>query len=181
MFVHWPQLQERYLRQAYRIEGYYHKHDGTPIVGGYLVKDSIGRPIVRRNLMEMLGEAVERQGIPILYNKRVMRYFEEDEKGGVELEGGERMTADVVAACDGVHSRSSILITGQRPGAISSEAAVYRTSVNAEYIFAKDPSLRKRFELHDGKPYLNWLVGPANHGLVFSDGENICWSVHHPV
>lgn len=131
--------------------------------------------------MEMLKEAVERQGIPIHYNKRVMSYFDEGEKGGVVLEGGERMTADVVAACDGVHSRSSLLITGKRHEVVSSESAVYRTSVNAEYIFEKDPSLRERFELHDGRPYLNWLIGPGNHGLVFSDGETICWSVHHPV
>jgi 2-polyprenyl-6-methoxyphenol hydroxylase-like FAD-dependent oxidoreductase len=181
VFDHWPQLKADYDEMSYKVDAYYSRHNGEPVVGPVPLKATIGRPLLRRNLVSMLEAEVVRQKIPILFNKKVSAYFETEDVGGIELSNGQRMTADVVVACDGLHSASWQVITQKKDDTISSGSAVYRTSVSADYIFQKDPSLREHFGLHEGRQYLKWFNGPGVHGLVFSDGETICWSIHHPV
>ncbi|KAF9874680.1 hypothetical protein CkaCkLH20_07817 [Colletotrichum karsti] len=180
VFKHWPLLNERWKEESYDVESYYNRHTGEQIVGPTPLKPSTGRPLLRNNLMSMLEEAVIRQKIPIRFNQKVIEFFEDDDCGGVVLSNGERISTDIVAACDGVHSTSWRLTTGKKPVTVSSGSAVYRTSVSAKHVFSRDPSLEKRFALREGHPYLKWFNGPGMHGLVFGEGDKICWSIHHP-
>lgn len=181
IFQHWPQLWSRYQEQSYKCEAYYNRHTGQSVLGPSPLKETTGRPMVRRDLMGMLEEAVARQEIPIHFNQKIVDYFESDDHGVVELLNGNRISADVVAACDGIHSASWRLTSGKKPNPMSSGSAVYRTSVPAALIFQKDPNLKEQFALREGKPYLKWFSGPGTHGLVFANKDTICWSVHHPV
>ncbi|OHE98664.1 hypothetical protein CORC01_06115 [Colletotrichum orchidophilum] len=180
VFDHWPRLKKRYAEQSYEPEVYYNRHTGEAVIGPSPLKPTTGRPLLRRHLISMLEEAIIRQNIPVKYNQKVVNYFEDDNCGGVELSTGERITADIVAACEGVHSTSWQLTTGKKPNTTSSGSAVYRTSVPADYIFNLDPGLKKQFAVRDGNPYMKWFNGPGMHALVVSEGNMICWSVHHP-
>lgn len=47
-------------------------------------------------------------GIPIHLGKRVVQYFEDGEKAGIELESREKITADLVVGSDGVRSKPAL-------------------------------------------------------------------------
>ena len=86
--------------------------------------------MTRNNLQAALEHAVQRQGISIRYNAKVISYFEDDLCVGVVLENGELLTADLVVACDGVQTRSWEIITGHKKVPISSGHAIYLSLIH---------------------------------------------------
>jgi 2-polyprenyl-6-methoxyphenol hydroxylase-like FAD-dependent oxidoreductase len=181
VFRHWPSLNDHYYQQSSDCVTYYNRHSGQRMLGPVPFAKSAGRPMLRRDLQSLLEEAVQQHHIPVRYSQKVVSYFEEDGKAGVAFADGKRLTAEFVAACDGVHSRSWNVVTGVKHEPVSSGQAVFRTSVPAEPLYAAHPELKKKFACDDGMPYIQWFVGPKTHATIFVNDKEVCWSIHHPV
>ena len=181
VFRHWPKLQSHYDQKSYTCTATYHRHTGEHVLGPVPLKTTTGKPMLREDLQRMLEDAVNRENIPVKYNCKVEGYFESAGEGGVILADGRRFTAQVVAACDGVQSRSREIMSNEIKEPVNSGHAVYRASAPMKELFKRDPALEKVFGCSPSEPYLRWFSGPDCHGIVFSDGETVCWSIHHPV
>ncbi|KAI1635338.1 hypothetical protein F4809DRAFT_664295 [Biscogniauxia mediterranea] len=116
-------------------------------------------------------------GIDVRLGARVEDYFEDDECAGVVLEGGERMTADVVLAAEGVRSRGRKIVLGYDDKPKASGYAVYRSWFDAGEI-AKDPDLK--FLTDYGDKHFCWL-GPDVHFIAASikKGQDFSWVCTH--
>ncbi|KAI1151221.1 putative monooxygenase [Nemania diffusa] len=128
-------------------------------------------------------------GVDVRLGARVEDYFESDAEAGVVLEGGERITADVVLAAEGVRSRGRKIVLGYEDRPKASGYAVYRTWFDADEI-AKDPDLR--FFTDNGDKHVAWLdfiAASVKNGKDFSwvcthkDEEDIeeSWSFEAPL
>jgi 2-polyprenyl-6-methoxyphenol hydroxylase-like FAD-dependent oxidoreductase len=60
--------------------------------------------IKRSDLISVLLNAVQKEGIPIHYEKRVVSIDEQDENITAVFSDGTRETADILLGCDGIHS-----------------------------------------------------------------------------
>lgn len=78
-------------------------------------------------------------------------------KGGVVLESGERLEADLVVAADGLGMKSYSLV-GQKVAARSSGYSIYRTAYLVEYALV-DSQVAERFKMLDNGKSVNeiWL------------------------
>ena len=114
-------------------------------------KDELPKRIYRHHRPKfalMLVRQLERIGIKIEYNHRVVDYFEDAEfgKAAVLLENGDRLEADLVVAADGLGTRSHPVVNGQKIQARSSGYAIYRTAYPIEIAF-NDPLVAERFKI----------------------------------
>ncbi|KAI0102832.1 putative monooxygenase [Nemania sp. FL0031] len=116
-------------------------------------------------------------GVNVRLGARVEDYFEGDDEAGVVLEGGERITADVVLAAEGVRSRGRKIVLGYDDKPKASGYAVYRVWFDADEI-AKDPDLR--FFTDNGDKHVAWL-GPDVHFIAASvkNGKDFSWVCTH--
>jgi len=156
---HWPEMQKQYehisLHNAW-IETF--KHDGQQMLKPQKVADRLhaqgldpgsapGAFQMRPLVYKMLLEQVEKCGISIEFGKRVVDYFETLKLGGVELDDGTTLTADVVIAADGIGSKSQRLVGGQ-VRAKSSGRAMWRAVFPVKEL-DKDPQVRDFFKLQN--------------------------------
>jgi len=114
------------------------------------------RPLVYK----MFVHQVERLGIDIEYNRRVVDYFEDEKtgKGGVSTDDGKRYEADIVIAADGVGSKSQSLVGGQ-VRAVSSGRAMWRAAFPIENL-DKDPEVKEFFRMMNGdQPIVRTYLG----------------------
>ncbi|KAI1370576.1 putative monooxygenase [Hypoxylon crocopeplum] len=116
-------------------------------------------------------------GVKIRLGARVEDYFEDDEKAGVVLDSGERITADVVVAAEGVRSKGRKMVLGFEDKPKASGYAVYRSWFSAEEI-AKDPDTR--FFTEGGDQHVAWL-GPDVHFIAacMKKGGDFSWVCTH--
>lgn len=116
------------------------KHDGELMIPAMKVSERLravgldpntppGAFQMRPLVYKMFINQAQRLDIPFLFNKRVVRYFEEGSKAGVETDGGEKFEADVVIAADGIGSKSQAIVGG-KVRAASSGRAMWRVSTN---------------------------------------------------
>jgi 2-polyprenyl-6-methoxyphenol hydroxylase-like FAD-dependent oxidoreductase len=91
-------------------------------------------------------------------------YFETNNTGGVILDTGKRITADVVVAADGVGSKSREIIDGNKNKPISSGFVVYRASFPAEPALEKYSLVAKEFGGYNHRAFM--YIGPGAH-IVF--------------
>ena len=156
---HWPVMQKRYdeisLHNAW-IETF--KHSGEQMLKPQKVADRLhavgldpgnapGAFQMRPLVYKMLLDQVKALGIDIQFNKRVVDYFENG-KGGVELEDGTKLEADIVIAADGIGSKSQKLVGGQ-VRARSSGRAMWRAVFPVEEM-DKNPEVKEFFALQNG-------------------------------
>ncbi|KAK5718236.1 hypothetical protein LTR17_015754 [Elasticomyces elasticus] len=149
---HWPEMQKQYNdispHNAW-IETF--KHDGQQMLEPQKVADRLhaqgldpgsapGAFQTRPLVYKMLLEQVEKCGIEIEFGKRVVDYFESSTEGGVELEDGTRLTADIVVAADGIGSKSQRLVGGQ-VRAKSSGRAMWRAVFPVD-VLEQNPKVR---------------------------------------
>ncbi|KAI0429726.1 putative monooxygenase [Xylaria sp. FL1042] len=116
-------------------------------------------------------------GVDVRLGQRVEDYFESDDEAGVVLENGERLTANVVLAAEGVRSRGRKIVLGYEDRPKASGYAVYRTWFDADEV-AKDPDLR--FFTDNGDKHVAWL-GPDVHFIAASvkNGKDFSWVCTH--
>jgi 2-polyprenyl-6-methoxyphenol hydroxylase-like FAD-dependent oxidoreductase len=118
-------------------------------------------------------------GIPIRTGCKVTEYFEDAKGAGVVLEGGERITGDVVIGSDGVRSKARELVLGYFDKPKSSGYAVYRSWFSSEALL-KDPTTKEFVE--NGDTFTGW-IGQDVHFLVatLKEGKDISWVLTHKV
>lgn len=129
----------------------------------------------------MINEA-KRLGIPILFNAVVDDYFENQHEAGVKLRNGETLTADLVIAADGTHSKSGKLVHNNTVHATPSGFSVYRTCYPAEIALA-DPLVKARWGPghNAGQEVFQFYLGPDSHANVLFGKGTCCWSLFHRV
>jgi len=124
------------------------------------------RPLFHRTLYHQ----IQRFGIEVSYDKRVVQYFEDAERGvgGVVTDQGERYEADLVIASDGLGSHSQEIVLGGQGKGKPSGRSIFRAAIPLETAMA-DPLVAEYFSLQDGKsPIMQGWLGPNTHAMVLS-------------
>lgn len=130
---------------------------------------------MRKLWHEMLWRQVERFGIEVSFNKRVVKYEEHADRGVASVvdDRGERAEADVILAADGLNSSSQdIVMPGANKGMPSGRSA-FRSAYPLEVAMA-DPLVKEYFGPKDGKfPLTQTWLGPDTHlmALCYFDKE----------
>lgn len=168
---HWPELAAEYDRISLHnawIETY--KHSGEPMIKTMKVSERLretgldpntppGTFQMRPLIYKMFVDQVDRLGVKVEFNQRVVDYYEDIKtgKGGVITADGTKYEADIVVAADGVGSKSQKLVGGQ-VRAISSGRAMWRAAFPIENL-DKDPKVREFFSMINGEDPIvrTWL------------------------
>jgi len=193
-FRHWPELQQEYdaisLHDAW-IETF--KHSGEQVIGPKKVSDRLraqgldpntppGTFQMRPLVYKMFVNQVERLGVNVEFNSRVVDYFEDEERGkaGVITDSGKRYEADVVIAADGVGSKSQKIVGGQ-VRARSSGRAMWRAAFPIEHLDS-DPEVKEFFHLINGEdPIVRTWLGPTTYALTLTRPDTQIWIMNHDV
>ncbi|KAI1266910.1 hypothetical protein F5Y18DRAFT_351959 [Xylariaceae sp. FL1019] len=117
-------------------------------------------------------------GIPIHLGQKIGSYFEDENEAGVVLENGDKITADVVVAADGVRSRARKIVLGYEDKPKSSGYAVWRAWFSNEDMLAD--TLTSQY-CENGDTFNGW-IGPDMHFLfsTIKNGSDCCWVLTHP-
>ena len=173
VFRNWPQAAKENEEISYDPWVSYHKHTGERILGPKPLftddsKTDEGTNIPKRiyrhhrpKFHRLLLAQARKIGIEVEYGQRVIEYFENAtaRKGGVVLQGGSKLEADLVVAADGIGTKSYILTMGEKVDAKGSGFAIYRTAYPVELALA-DPQVAERFNLlRDGRPVFELWMG----------------------
>lgn len=137
----------------------------------------------RPKFHKMLLAQLEKVGLQVEYSHRVISYFEDGElaKGGVILDNGEKIEADLVVAADGVGTKSHILVAGKKVVAKSSGFSIYRTAYPVEFALA-DEVVAGRFKmLENGRSVNEIWVGPDMHMMLWRSEDMMSWLITHRV
>ncbi|KAK3618975.1 hypothetical protein LTR56_024312 [Elasticomyces elasticus] len=148
------------------------KHDGQQMLEPQKVADRLqeqgldpgsapGAFHMRPLVYKMLLEQVEKCGIEVEFGKRVVDYFESSTDGGVELEDGTRLTADIVVAADG--------------------RAMWRVVFPVDML-EQNPKARDFFKLqNDEDPIVRTIFAPGSYALTLTRKDVIVWIINHDV
>ncbi|KAK5128566.1 hypothetical protein LTR85_003237 [Meristemomyces frigidus] len=118
----------------------------------------------------MLYHQIERFGIEVSYGKRIVKYYEDAERGvgGVVTENGEHAEADLVLAADGLNSHSQELVFGGQNKGKPSGRSIFRAAWDLDLAMA-DPVVKETFGLKDGRnPLMQAWMGPDTHAMTLS-------------
>ncbi|KAI1329520.1 FAD/NAD(P)-binding domain-containing protein [Xylariaceae sp. FL0255] len=160
-----------------------HKYDtGEIVVNQKSPQAAKDAPIFNGHRAELHGivfkYARDDLGIPIHLGQKILEYFEDENESGIELTDGQKRTADLVIAADGVRSRARKAVLGYEDKPKSSGYAVWRAWFPSKDMLA-DP-LTSQF-CENGDTFNGW-IGPDMH-LLFStikNGSDCCWVLTHP-
>lgn len=147
-------------------------HDGK-LVGAV----TFGLSTVRSSFHGTLLQYAQHLGIDVRLSARVMDYFENPDKGGVVLDTGAKVTADLVVAADGVGSRSGVVIKGERDWPVSSGYAMLRATYPTERV-RNNPVLQEFLETRTSA---KGAVGQGAHIITGCSGDNVSWMLTHKV
>ncbi|KAI1878464.1 hypothetical protein JX265_000396 [Neoarthrinium moseri] len=195
-FKHWPAMSKEYdaisLHNAW-IETF--KHDGERMIPPAKVSDRLkaqgldpstppGTFQMRPLVYKMFVRQVEKLGIKIGYNKRVVDYIEDGEAGKALAitDEGERFEADVIIAADGVGSKSQKLVGGQ-VRAMSSGRAMWRAAF-PRTLLDSNPEVREFFKLvgeNGDEPIIRTWLGPGTYAMTLSRPDTMIWIMNHDV
>jgi 2-polyprenyl-6-methoxyphenol hydroxylase-like FAD-dependent oxidoreductase len=132
----------------------------------------------RGEIHEILWDYALENGVDIRLGHKVQEYFEDDDCAGVIIDG-QKATADVVVAADGVRSTARRIVLGQEDKPKSSGYAIYRAWYSAHDI-RKNPSTAWLCE--NGDKHAIW-IGPDIHFIVATvkSGRDVSWVLTHKV
>ncbi|KAK5136524.1 hypothetical protein LTR08_002868 [Meristemomyces frigidus] len=193
-FKHWPEMKAEYdsigLHNAW-IETY--KHSGEQMVKPLYVADRLkaagldpktppGTFQMRPLIYKMFVKQVQRLGVEIEFNRRVVDYFEDEAtgKGGCVTDDGKRYEADVVIAADGVGSKSQKLVGGQ-VRAVSSGRAMWRAAFPIENL-DKDPEVKEHYTMigpNNSEPIVRTYLGPGTYAMTLTRPDTMIWIINH--
>lgn len=166
----WPGFLEACYQAAFPEKAYHaYKYDGSYI--GVLGE---GLGMSRAVFHHYLHQYALHLGIPIRHAAKAVDYFETDTEGGAVLENGERLSADVVVAADGIGSRSWRLISGTKEEPISSSFAMYRTTFPLD-LAMQSPLIAEGYQGVDSRLYF----GPGAHIVLGKTDKDIIWMLTH--
>ncbi|CAJ0544219.1 Ff.00g035070.m01.CDS01 [Fusarium sp. VM40] len=166
----WPGFLEACQREKIPQVGKMCTHDGQ-----FIGNVTFGLSTLRSSLHRLLYHYAMHLGIEIRLSARVVDYFEGPDKGGVVLEDGSELTADLVVAADGVGSRSGGLIKGERDQPTSSGFAMIRATYPAERV-SQNPHLQ---EFLEDRSSAKGVVGAGAHVITGCSGDNVSWMLTH--
>lgn len=179
-FERWPgiiEAMEPLMRQTTWLD--YHHHEGKFVTRQSFAGEKVwGRRINahRGELHSVIYNHAKDRGLDMRFGQRVTDYFETDDEAGVVV-NGERMTADVVIAAEGVRSRGRKIVLGFEDNPKSSGYAVYRAWFPSDKV-AENPVTKHL--VADGDSH-NAFIGPDIHFLASSikGGKEINWVFTH--
>jgi 2-polyprenyl-6-methoxyphenol hydroxylase-like FAD-dependent oxidoreductase len=193
-FKHWPDMSAEYDRISLHnawMETY--KHSGELMVKPLYVAERLaaagldpktppGTFQIRPLIYKMFVDQVEKLGVDIEFNSRVVDYFEDEArgKGGCITQDGRKYEADVVIAADGVGSKSQRLVGGQ-VRARSSGRAMWRAAFPIEEL-EKDPEVKEHFKMvgpDNSEPMVRTYLGPGTYGMTLTRPETMIWIINH--
>lgn len=135
---------------------------GEMVYDSPILEDFDGFPILfshRSSVQKCFYEHGLSIGVSVRLNTRVSEYFEDDDSAGV-IVGNEKIRADAVIVCDGIHSYGRRHVTGAQKMARTSGFAVYRSWFPLERL-AHNP-LTKHLAESKEEQMLTW-VGRDTH------------------
>lgn len=129
----------------------------------------------RGELYTIIHQHVLDRGLEIKYDQRVTDYLE-DETGASVIVNGEKLTADVIIAAEGVRSRGRKIVLGYEDKPKSSGYAVYRSWYSGSAL-KNNPMLKHLVESDTHTGY----IGPDLHFLASSlkNGTEFNWVFTH--
>ncbi|KAF5011313.1 hypothetical protein FDECE_2563 [Fusarium decemcellulare] len=166
----WPNFVELCRQVGIPQEGEMFTHDGH-----FVGCPQFGLSTTRSSFHNLLYQYALHLGIEVRLDARVVEYFENSDKGGVVLDTGAKITADLVVAADGIGSRSGVVIKGERDQPTSSGYAMLRATYPLERAM-KYPLLAKII----GDSSMNrGYVGPGAHIITGRSGNDVAWMLTH--
>ena len=100
--------------------------------------------------------------------------------GGVVLEGGERLEADLVIAADGVKTRSTKLIAGTTIHPKDSGMATFRGAYARKHLTNASPLVKQQWPDRPGDhPDWQFWLGPGIHFLGMVTDDLVVWALTH--
>ena len=169
----WPDFLERVYEEELAKSVKIYRHDGSYLGNG----GSFALSTTRARLHSLLHQYVHHLGIPIRYSARATDYFEDDDHAGVVLEDGEKLTADIVVAADGIGTKSWNLIQGFKENPISSGFAVLRATYPVERALASPVFAEDFNEVNEGR----MVFGPGAHLVACRTNKHMIFLITHKV
>lgn len=170
---HWPDMGYEIEDNQYDVAMSYYKQTGERIWGPAppMFNDPEhlagrrGFPSVnahsRIKLYRAFLRQAERIGLKIEWGCKVVEYWEDLEQGagGVVLENGEKRTADIVVAADGLRTKSNTIVPGMPKELKTSGKAIYRAGYPVEHAL-KDPTVREMWNFDpNSQPIWQFWLG----------------------
>lgn len=198
---HYPEMQREYdIATPQNVWMRYCKWTGEVILEPHSLPDrpsldlstggKIPPPQVnqRPKLHAMLCRQLQRFGVQIEFDMRVVEYYEDVESriGGVITESGEKFKADIVIAADGANSCSQAIIADPAPKPRPSGRTIFRGAFPLA-VATSDPLVSETFGLWKGQhPFLQVWMGPNTYTVIQSyvdkDGKDgrLCFALVLP-
>jgi 2-polyprenyl-6-methoxyphenol hydroxylase-like FAD-dependent oxidoreductase len=133
----------------------------------------------RRDILTVLCDYAFSLGLDIRLGHRISEYFETDNEAGIIVDG-EKISADCVLACDGVHSKARGFVIGSTGTPKATGYATYRAWFDGKEVMA-DPA--SRWLVEDPKDKSVAFIGPDVH-CIFGTGrhcQEVTWVFTHLV
>lgn len=153
-------------------------YDAYKFDGSKIGKLGEGLGMSRSEFHSLLHQYALHIGIPIRYGAKAVDYFETEDEAGVELEDGERISADIAVAADGIGSRSRRLIADTKEQPISSGFALFRSTFPVE-LALKNPLVAEAIGNIECVSRL--FFGLGAHLVMGKTPKDMIWMLTHKV
>ncbi|KAJ4396736.1 hypothetical protein N0V93_000957 [Gnomoniopsis smithogilvyi] len=179
IFAKWPGVMEQFEPIIHKANAFhYHDWEGKyATTQSFSDEEDWGRRVNghRAELHRILFEHAQERGIAIRLGQKVTNYFEDQNEAGV-VSNGDKYTADVVLAAEGVKSAGRKIVLGFDDQPKPSGYAVYRAWFSTDKL-KQNPVTR---HLVQGDTHNGW-IGQDIHFLAaaIKDGKEISWVCTH--
>jgi salicylate hydroxylase len=131
----------------------------------------------RGDYHDVFLEWVRRRGIPIRMGSEVIAYDDVDPQPVITLKSGEKLSADIIIAADGIKSLARPLVLKMEDDPVSSGYACFRAFFKPTAEQKADPALNKYMQ----RDCVNFWIGPHLHVVqnTLRGGEEFNWILTH--
>ncbi|KAF2792924.1 FAD/NAD(P)-binding domain-containing protein [Melanomma pulvis-pyrius CBS 109.77] len=149
-----------------------------------------GKELAVQPLMDMAGyighrgdyhdvflEWVRRRDIPVRMGSEVVAFEDTDPQPIITLKSGEKLSADIIIAADGIKSLARPLVLGFSDDPVSSGYACFRAFFKPTSAQRSDPKINKYMR----EDCVNFWIGPDTHVVqnTLRNGEEFNWILTH--